>query len=536
MSTPLPRTSAALERPRLTLRKRLFLLCGLPLVGLLVMSVGAYLSTRSALVSIREATTESAPLADLARELQIEIGSLQDIFTDLSATRKVQEKDACWAAAEKARGQFHEDLKRFEENAVAHGNASQRDRVVEIGKAVDAFVISGQAMATAFLTQGTEHGNVVMASFDAAADRLHDLLEPFVDEYVVRFNERLRETEAQQVNLSRWSLIGGIGLVVLTLVVAVFFNRSILRSLYELSEVLHSAASQNLTLADKISEASRSLAEGASAQAASLEETSASLEEISSMTKSNASNSQQANQAASQTRTVADTGSGQMEAMQSAMNAIKSASDDITKILKTIDEIAFQTNLLALNAAVEAARAGEAGAGFAVVAGEVRALAQRSAAAARETAAKIEESVNRSRHGVEISANVGQSFNLILDQVRTLDTLVGEIATASTEQSQGIGQLNVTVTELDRITQASASRAEESATMAADLKVQASELSVTVGILLTLLGGRRRNDMLGLPGERRPGGRRRSDRAPGPVGSAPGLASPPPRPTAALAR
>jgi methyl-accepting chemotaxis protein len=130
----------------------------------------------------------------------------------------------------------------------------------------------------------------------------------------------------------------------------------------------------------------------------------------------------------------------------------------------------------------------------------------------KETAAKIEESVSRSQRGVEISSNVGQSFTEIRDQIRTLDTLVGEIATASTEQSQGIGQLNVTVTDLDRITQENAARAEESASMAAELKVQASELSVTVGILLTLLGGRRRNDARGLPGEARPGGRRRSDR------------------------
>ena len=512
MSSPVTRSSSSLQRSNMTLRKRLFVLCGVPLAGLLLISAAAYLSSKSALRSIHEATAEWAPLADLARVVQIDVASIQDIYTDLAATRNAAEKEARLAEADKLRQALHDHLEQFDASAVRFNDQGRRRQIAEIGRAVDALVVSGRDMATAYLEQGTEQGNVIMAKFDATKAQVHQLLEPVVEGYVAGFNQRLSSTELQQQQLSRWAMIIGSILVTLTLVVAAYFNRSILRSLYELSEVLHDAAAQNQQLAEQISQASQSLAEGASAQAASLEETSATLEEIASMTKSNASNSQQANQTTTQTRTVADTGNSQMEAMQTAMAGIKSASDDITKILKTIDEIAFQTNLLALNAAVEAARAGESGAGFAVVAGEVRALAQRSASAAKETAAKIEESVSRSQRGVEISSNVGQSFTEIRDQIRTLDTLVGEIATASTEQSQGIGQLNVTVTDLDRITQENAARAEESASMAAELKVQASELSVTVGILLTLLGGRRRNDVRGLPGEARPGGRRRSDR------------------------
>ena len=152
--------------------------------------------------------------------------------------------------------------------------------------------------------------------------------------------------------------------------------------------------------AGQVSSASQSLAEGASEQAASLEETSSSLEEMSSMTKRNAENAQKANELAKQARAAADTGVGDMQAMNAAMDAIKASSDDIAKIIKTIDEIAFQTNILALNAAVEAARAGEAGMGFAVVADEVRNLAQRSAQAAKETAAKIEGAVSKTAQGV----------------------------------------------------------------------------------------------------------------------------------------
>ena len=155
----------------------------------------------------------------------------------------------------------------------------------------------------------------------------------------------------------------------------------------------------------EVATASQTLAEGASEQAASLEETSASLEEITSMTKRNADNADSAKALANLTRHAADTGSGDMARMTTAMDAIKISSDNIAKIIKTIDEIAFQTNILALNAAVEAARAGEAGLGFAVVAEEVRALAQRSCRPRAETATKIfEDSIEKSRQGVDISA------------------------------------------------------------------------------------------------------------------------------------
>ena len=177
-----------------------------------------------------------------------------------------------------------------------------------------------------------------------------------------------------------------------------------------------------------------------------------------------------------------------LEQMLQAMDAIKSSSADIAKIIKSIDEIAFQTNILALNAAVEAARAGEAGAGFAVVAEEVRALAQRSASSAKETASKIEVAIQNGNHGATISAQVAQSLGVIVEKARKVDELIAEIATASTEQSQGISQINTAVSQMDKVTQSNAASAEETAAASQELNSQSVTLQESVTNLRQLVG------------------------------------------------
>jgi methyl-accepting chemotaxis protein len=171
------------------------------------------------------------------------------------------------------------------------------------------------------------------------------------------------------------------------------------------------------------------------------------------------------------------------------MAAIKASSDEVAKIVKNIDEIAFQTNILALNAAVEAARAGEAGAGFAVVAEEVRNLAQRSAQAARETSGRIEDAINKTGHGVEVSGKVARSLKEIIEKARIVDDLVGQIAAASNEQAQGISQVNLAVTAMDKVTQSNAATAEESASASQELNSQAVIQKAAVDELLALVGG-----------------------------------------------
>jgi len=264
---------------------------------------------------------------------------------------------------------------------------------------------------------------------------------------------------------------------------------TVMQSLDDAIAQVGAAVAQVTNVSAEISSGAQDLAEGSSEQASSLEEVSASLEEISSMTKQNADNSNQAKILAIEARGAANDGDATVRRMAVAINQIKQMSDNTVKIIKTIDDIAFQTNLLALNAAVEAARAGEAGKGFAVVAEEVRNLAMLSAEAANNTAKMIEESVKNADGGVKITEEVARSLGQIVDRTAKVSDLIGEIAAASNEQSQGIEQVNVAVAQMNQVTQRNAASSEESASASVELSAQASELSNMVHSFRLSAGG-----------------------------------------------
>ncbi|MDA8126876.1 MAG: methyl-accepting chemotaxis protein [Deltaproteobacteria bacterium] len=275
----------------------------------------------------------------------------------------------------------------------------------------------------------------------------------------------------------------------LATVAGVIFTMRLVKPIRRIVAGLTDGADQVASASSQVSSSSQQLAEGASEQASSLEETSSSLEEMSSMTKQNADNAGQAKAMMTEAKVVVEKANDQMAQLMEAIGQITRSSEETGKIIKTIDEIAFQTNLLALNAAVEAARAGEAGAGFAVVADEVRNLALRSAEAAKNTSELIEKTIKAVKNGNEITEATQVAFKANADISGKISQLVDEIATASQEQAHGIAQVNTAVSEMDRVTQATAANAEESASAAEEMNAQAQQMRGYVEELAAVIGG-----------------------------------------------
>ncbi|GAB1849963.1 methyl-accepting chemotaxis protein [Achromobacter xylosoxidans] len=253
-------------------------------------------------------------------------------------------------------------------------------------------------------------------------------------------------------------------------------NESLSRIVRDVRDGCESIASAS----SQIAQGNADLSQRTEEQAASLEQTAASMEQLTSTVQQNASNAGEAEKLVTQASEVAIRGGEVVDVVVQTMSAISESSRRIADITSVIDGIAFQTNILALNAAVEAARAGEQGRGFAVVAGEVRTLAQRSAVAAKEIKALIDESVHRVEGGTRQADEAGSTMREVVDSVRQAAILVHEIASASAEQSTGIGQVNQAVAQMDTVTQQNAALVEQAAAAAGSMQDQAGRLSQQV--------------------------------------------------------
>ncbi len=384
------------------------------------------------------------------------------------------------------------------------------------GKELDGFLANGSAPAALHLMLADGHNTGELFDEEIKGEAYISIFKPILNEVSchhchgssrkVLGGLHVRTSVENAVQMARSTrnhsiLIGGLGSLILIIVVYLLFQRLVNRPMNQLlelagrmrrgdlshslevrgrTEISHMVVRMNMVnqnlreMIGEIAAASTSLSSSASEQASSLEETSASLEEMSSMTQRNAQDARAADQLMKKAKSVAAQADRSMSQLTESMEAISKASEETSKIIKTIDEIAFQTNLLALNAAVEAARAGDAGAGFAVVANEVRSLAMRAAEAARNTAGLISGTTTNVGKGCALVSQTATAFSEVGTTMAKTAELVAAIAAASREQATGIEQINKAVAEMDKATQNYAATSEELAASAGQFKVEAA--------------------------------------------------------------
>jgi len=352
-----------------------------------------------------------------------------------------------------------------------------QDRLVGLDKALDTLIQhSGQSVDAA-------------VKRTLLADRINDNASKLWSIGSAMANRVAEDSTAAVSKVIVVLVVGTLIAVVISMIMAALITKGITGPVNRIIETLSDGAQEVDSASGQLSSASNTLAEGATENAASLEETSAALEELSSMTRRNADNAQEANALMSQATEAVNKADSSMDSVIRAMEDISVSGNEIGKIIKTIDEIAFQTNLLALNAAVEAARAGEAGAGFAVVADEVRNLAIRSADAAKNTADLIASTISNINSGSEMVNATAENFRIVANHSSKVAELLAEVSEASKEQSQGISQITTAMTEMDKVTQSNAASAEESASAAGQLSLQAGNLLGAVEDMQALVEG-----------------------------------------------
>ena len=471
-----------------SLSKKLVFGFAIPLIAIIGLVTTIYLLCGT----VHEKNIQSSitfEMAVTAEKMKLDVVQVQQWLTDISATRGLDGLNDGFDEAAKSREAFLADVEKFTAYYEGQNDQKHLAELETLTRNFEAYYAAGKTMAKAYVESGPESGNKLMANFDEAAGALNDMLDPFVERNINEGSDLLASIKSLLNKLLSVIVIAGFFVTAATTIFAIFIIRSITKPINTIIDGLSAGSDEVASAAGQVSSTSQSLAGGASEQAASLEETSASLEEMASTIKQNADNSQQADVLMKETSEIVSSANHAMTELTSSMEEISTASEETSKIIKTIDEIAFQTNLLALNAAVEAARAGEAGAGFAVVADEVRNLAMRAAEAAKETAELIEVTVKRVAGGSELVTKTSDAFGSVAEGTAKITTLVDEINSASGEQAKGIDQLNSAVAQIDSVTQQNAANAEEAASSSEELNGMAEQMKEHVYSLINLIKG-----------------------------------------------
>jgi methyl-accepting chemotaxis protein/methyl-accepting chemotaxis protein-1 (serine sensor receptor) len=485
MNTGFERTTMA----NWNLSKRLFVGVGSLVVLLVISGLVSFATGRSMKTQLDLATKKTARQQELALQLQRDGVSLSNLQRGLLLAALGGDQNGLTQIRQSVATLRADMKKRLDEMNELLAGREDGLRLVNELRGSGSEWDSTEAEVEKLVVEGNAAG-----AWDVARQRSAPLLTKLNDTAVrltAMQNKAFTDTIASgddSYRIMLWITMGVFAASILLAVIVRWVVKGIIVTLRAATHDLAQGAQHVATASSQVASASQSLSQGATEQAASLEQTSASMEEIASMTRMNAENTHQAAGMMADAEKQVHGANNALSAMVASMSAIKESSDKVSKIIKTIDEIAFQTNILALNAAVEAARAGEAGMGFAVVADEVRTLAQRSAQAAKDTAVLIEESIAKANDGNQKVNLVTSAIAAITESSVKAKGLVDEVSVASRQQSQGIEQVSQAIAQMEKVTQTNAASAEESAAVSQELSAQAEEASSVVRRLMDLVG------------------------------------------------
>ncbi len=473
---------------RLSLGTKLLVSTSTAVLLVVVLGVTALLITNDLGLQIDRAVNETARRQMLAGHIAFGVSELDSIERGLALSAVLQHS-----------GKFEQFQRDFERRS--QGVSRSLDQFRALPRTTDADGVHDRLVSD-FEGIRRDHYEVVrhleQHKMDAALEILNGKLLPKLGEvgkdthammeYQAAHLEQVRKEAARNKSISvvamtvltLLSMMVGGGVLYSVRRLHTVLNRTV-EDLYENARHLSNAATQ-------VSSSSQLVSQAAGDQAASLEETSSSAEELRRMTRSNAEHAESAAKRTQDVSAAIEKANAALNQMLGSMNEILASSNQISKIIKVIDDIAFQTNILALNAAVEAARAGEAGTGFAVVAEEVRSLAQRSAQAARDTAGLIEESMRRTGDGKARLDEVAASIGSVTGSAENVRSLVHQVHRGSEDQSIGIEQIAVSVSQMEKVTVQLAATSEETAASGHQLSIQARRVDQIGQSLKDLVG------------------------------------------------